>query len=1692
MLTNEQVQAELEKLKNEAWVAERVVAAETLPGGMRDTARSILGADNPKTFKSRDEAKKRQQENVRVFKEMDATARRQFFEVMVPGHGLSIERGWQLIDRLPYQAGYGRKPFRAPGHPETLIGRRINWALSLISIIGPYRQPVTWFAAWAPHLAPYMSAEVLGIWFAATIDGGDEEGEEVFQILCASGRNEHAIGGMGRHVTRALLSASRPEGWEFVEKMLLAAQREEGLRQTILETVDEAHPQAFRRMLKLILDHDLARFSATIRAFDTWLGYQWDAVSSRVVNQTIGTMLLFLEDQAARDSALQDKNAEQVYLALWAQAFDDAVAVLAPATALLKHDRPEHRFVAVHLLSQLNLLAGQKNLLGALDDADIRVAARALQLFQRGVDSRVKNSDLFDRLEKLLDRCPAQPSPLKPAVWPWTAGTISRSLVAGALPDNLGERPATRLIPHLAHMETVSRVEVLRLLAGQEKWDTATRDTLFALVGDPGRQVRETALELLSKCQITSAEAKAMEDLLDRKAADLRRGVLTLLASQPDNDVLASADRLLVTKGRPQRLAGLELLRQLVEAGRNPVEARRRANQYAEANPKRPAAEQQQLDMVLATETNVPVLADALGLAKPDERTWPEPPPAHAIRFHTPVAERIMAAIETLFQANAGQVVSCKRFNGENWSGLLSELLHGFPHPDGELPVAEDRERLPLAATWETWWQTRGPELRDDDGLELLRAMARANFLTRSFGAAKEAVRQFPVMTETVFGKTPQTEKERAWMAHTIILWLLRLFPPAGAVEFSLAAAENSLALVPREKWHIQPAESVEFRSLTAALAKPGRQNYHEMLARQKAMAAKTGWRENGSPYVAWLAVATELERLLPDQWNPVLQVRYWKLLRWLDEPVRPAEDGGHSGVVRADCLPRQRGGLLQLCLARQAGGATDADVIEQLLGDRDVTGHSARYVFSDLNSISGRRREARSSGQKCRQNRLRDINFEFLPPLVERCRQRILAVELTRGDTPTAAAAPALSLASVAGVENLAAILQALGKRLLVRGWAGDNRSMETVFSHLVRCCFPRPGETAEDFRRHVQVANISPDRLVELAVYAPQWAGFVEQTLGWNQLTEAVWWIHAHTKGADWTVDREIRELWQADISARTSLSAADLLEGGVDVLWFHRIHRSLGSKRWETVYDAAKFASTGAGHARARLFADAMLGDVSKRELVRRINQKRHQDAVRAVGLLPLAAGTKRDADVLDRYKVIQEFRRGSKQFGSQRQASEKRAAQIGQQNLAHTAGYADPIRLEWAMEAKAVEDLADGPIEVLVDEVKVSLGIDPWGEIELNVTRAGKTLSDIPASLKKNPKIAALRTRKVELKRQAARIRPSLEQFMVRGDEFSGTELGELMTHPLLSPMLKNLVIIGEGIMGYPVHGGKALENHAGETEAIKTGEKLRIAHPHDLLPSAAWHRWQKDCFARERIQPFKQVFRELYPLTQTEQAENFQTRRYAGHQVQPRQALALLGQRGWVHHPEEGVRKVFHEAGLVAWLHFQEGFNTPAEIEGLTLESVFFTRRGDSEPVKLDQLPPRLFSETMRDLDLVVSVAHRGGVDPEASASTVEMRSTLVEETVRLLKLDNVEIKDRYALIKGALGEYSVHLGSAMTRKMPGETLFIVAVHSQHRGRLFLPFADEDPRTAEVMSKVLLLARDREIKDPNILDQIRHG
>ncbi len=208
-------------------------------------------------------------------------------------------------------------------------------------------------------------------------------------------------------------------------------------------------------------------------------------------------------------------------------------------------------------------------------------------------------------------------------------------------------------------------------------------------------------------------------------------------------------------------------------------------------------------------------------------------------------------------------------------------------------------------------------------------------------------------------------------------------------------------------------------------------------------------------------------------------------------------------------------------------------------------------------------------------------------------------------------------------------------------------------------------------------------------------------------------------------------------------------------------------------------------------------------------------------------------------------------------------------------------------------------------------------------------------------------------------------------------------------------------------------------------------------------------------------------------------------------MQPRQALALFGSRGWVARPEEGVQRTFHREGITVYVRFEEAFYSPAEIDGLTLAGLGFDKVNSYQSVAIRDIPPRLFSEVLRDLDLVVSVAHRGGVDPEASLSTVEMRAALLRETCQLLSLQNVRIDGTRAFITGQLGEYALHLGSGTIHQLPGGTIWVVPVHSQHRGRIFLPFSDDDPKTAEIISKALLLARDHEIQDPSIIAQLRN-
>ena len=400
-----------------------------------------------------------------------------------------------------------------------------------------------------------------------------------------------------------------------------------------------------------------------------------------------------------------------------------------------------------------------------------------------------------------------------------------------------------------------------------------------------------------------------------------------------------------------------------------------------------------------------------------------------------------------------------------------------------------------------------------------------------------------------------------------------------------------------------------------------------------------------------------------------------------------------------------------------------------------------------------------------------------------------------------------------------------------------------------------------------------------------------------------------------------------------------------------------------------------------------------------------------------------------------------------------------------------------RFLWRMEAAKLDEwnALFAPHEV--DGVTLSLAIDSDGCAEIRAKKAEKELKSIPASLKKDAYVLELQSAVKSLRDQHSRARKSLEEAMIREDVFEYAEVRELMSNPVLGPLASKLLW------------------QAGDT--IDFFEKLpetplKIAHPTGLLRSGRWAEFQHLAVERKLVQPFKQIFRELYTLNADEKLDGMKSARYSGNQVMPKKAVALLRTRGWTVDMEEGLQKVFHRQNLIAKIYAMADWFSPAEVEPPTLEYVLFEHRRTREIIPLEKIVPVLFSEVMRDLDLMVSVAHAGGVDPEASHSTVEMRAALIRTMLPFFKLDNVRIEKSHAFITGKFGEYTVHLGSGVCHKQASGMLNILPVHSQTRGRLFLPFADDDPKTAEVLTKILFLAEDDKIKDPSILEQIKGG
>jgi hypothetical protein len=294
MLNPEIAQARLKEYQVTDWQPVRLAKLAKLPAKLRSIGYGILAHNKAGTPVKIGDSYQLIENSLKGLNDLKPAERLKIFEILFPQFAPAIEAAWRSFETSwTYQEGYNRKSFRLPGATSS---KQRSWLNTLIKVVRNYEPDLPWLASWCSYLGYYTDA--LSYLFAAAIDLGDSIGQQVFEILIASAKGEHEIGAMGRHVVRSLLLSNRSDGWEFVEKLLIAAQRQEGLRQSILESIDEAHPIAFQRMLRLILDENLIRFAATLRAVDVWFGFDLDVLQEKharaIVAQVRGWRVLML------------------------------------------------------------------------------------------------------------------------------------------------------------------------------------------------------------------------------------------------------------------------------------------------------------------------------------------------------------------------------------------------------------------------------------------------------------------------------------------------------------------------------------------------------------------------------------------------------------------------------------------------------------------------------------------------------------------------------------------------------------------------------------------------------------------------------------------------------------------------------------------------------------------------------------------------------------------------------------------------------------------------------------------------------------------------------------------------------------------------------------------------------------------------------------------------------------------------------------------------------------------------------------------------------------------------------------------------------------------------------------------------------------------------------------------------------
>jgi hypothetical protein len=418
--------------------------------------------------------------------------------------------------------------------------------------------------------------------------------------------------------------------------------------------------------------------------------------------------------------------------------------------------------------------------------------------------------------------------------------------------------------------------------------------------------------------------------------------------------------------------------------------------------------------------------------------------------------------------------------------------------------------------------------------------------------------------------------------------------------------------------------------------------------------------------------------------------------------------------------------------------------------------------------------------------------------------------------------------------------------------------------------------------------------------------------------------------------------------------------------------------------------------------------------------------------------------------------------------------------------------------------------DGSVERTLGVHTVRVAVEGAAAVRITFTGAdGRALRTAPAAVKDGfpEELGRLKALAKEVRATLSSERARVEGLMSEDRVWPYAEWCEhYRDHPITGAVVRGL------IWEFQDEDGRwraSLAAPGGEAAHVRLWHPIR-ATVDDVRA------WRERVVDEQVRQPFKQAFREIYLITPAEEGTATYSNRYAAHIVHYRRLYALFRERGWqanfLGRHEGGLngeaRGEFGGGEWRACFHHEPVDYADWAIEYAATDQVRFERRHGRRwrEAQLADVPPPVFSEAMRDVDLFVGVtsiaadpdwadrgedrhaAYRREAGFGALTASAEVRRAALERILPRTRIaGRCALDGRHLVVRGELRTYRIHLGSANVLMEPDGAYLCIVQGRRAPGTLYLPFEDE--RLSLILSKAFLLAADHKITDASIRRQI---